>query len=108
MELHLARVVLENSEDQNQQIQIDLVLDGKNARPGLDYFGMWQDKREDVRCPFVMDANGSADFGTGYDGEDRYYETNIGSLALTIGQEVLWRSGDIEQTFRVTGITQLI
>lgn len=107
MELHLSRVALENTEDRNQDITIDLVLDGKNVKPGLEYFGLWRDRRADVRCPFVLDPNGSVDFGSGYDGEDRYYETDLGGLELTIGQQVGWRTGDIEQSFRITGITQL-
>ena len=108
MALHLARVVLENAEDRNQEIRIDLILDGNSVRPGLEYFGLWQDKHEDVRCPFVMDPNGAVDFGTGYDGEDRYYETNIATLELTIGQQVGWRNETVEQSFRITGITQLV
>ena len=107
MESHLARVVLVNTEDRNQEITIDLVVEGRTAKPGLDYFGLWQDKGQEVLCPFVLDPNGSVDFGNGYEGSDRYYETNIGSLELAIGLQVLWRSGDSEQTFRVTGVTQL-
>ena len=55
-----------------------------------------------------MDPNGAVDFGTGYDGEDRYYETNIPTLELTIGQQVGWRNENLEQSFRITGITQLV
>jgi hypothetical protein len=108
MQLYLARVVLENTEAANEEIKIDLVLEGKNTKPGLDYFGVWQDKQTSVRCPFVMDPNGRADFGTGYDGADRYYESNILSLALAIGLQVGWRDPNGEATYRVTGITQLI
>jgi hypothetical protein len=108
MQLYLARVVLENTEAANEEIKIDLVLEGKNTKPGLDYFGVWQDKQTSVRCPFVMDPNGRADFGTGYDGADRYYESNILSLALAIGLQVGWRDANGEATYRVTGITQLI
>ena len=108
MELHLARIVLENTQARNEEMSFDLVLNGRTAKAGLESFGLWQDKREDIRCPFVMDPNGQVDFGTGYDGGDRYYETNILTLELAIGQQVGWRTENGEATFRITGITQLI
>jgi hypothetical protein len=108
MDVHLGRVVFENPEAANLEIVIDLVLEGRKAKAGLVYFGVWLDKEAEVTCPFVLDPNGQADFGTSYDGQDRYYETNLNSIELGVGQEILWRSGDLEQTFKVTGITQLV
>jgi hypothetical protein len=108
MDVHLGRVVFENPEAKNLEIVIDLVLEGRKAKAGLVYFGVWLDKEAEVTCPFVLDPNGQADFGTSYDGQDRYYETNLNSIELGVGKEILWRSGDLEQTFKVAGITQLV
>ena len=72
MDVHLGRVVFENPEAANLEIVIDLVLEGRKAKAGLVYFGVWLDKEAEVTCPFVLDPNGQADFGTSYDGQDRY------------------------------------
>ncbi len=101
------RLILENTQARQQEIRIDLVFEGNAVRQGLDYYGLWQDKEAETRCPFVMDSNGAVDFGTGYDGQDRYYETNILEIELNIGQEVGWRTDQYETTFRVVGMTQL-
>jgi hypothetical protein len=77
-------------------------------KQGLDYFGLWQDKDADTRCPFVLDPSGNVDFGTGYDGQDRYYETDILNIELAIGQQVGWRTDEFEQVFSVVGMTQLV
>lgn len=108
METHLARVVLENAQDNNFEVVIDLVVEGGKAKPGLVYFGVWLDKNAQATCPFVMDPHGQIDFGTGYDGADRFYETDLNSVDLGVGQQVFWRIGEFEQTFVVTGITQLV
>src|SRR5215468_1827125 len=108
MELHLVRLVLQNADNRNQEIRLDLVIEGRMIKGGLEYFGLWEDRYEDARCPFVLGPDGKVDFGTGYDGADRYYETNIGSLELTIGQQVGWRNESGDQTFRITGITPLL
>src|SRR4051812_47963026 len=97
------RLALKNTEAPNQEITVDLVFDGKGVRQGLDYFGLWEDKGNDTRCPFIMDPNGSVDFGTGYDGQDRYYETNMLQTELAIGENVGWRSGEYESVFSVVG-----
>jgi hypothetical protein len=103
----LLRLALQNAEAPNQEMTIDLIFDGKSVRQGVDYFGLWQDKDTNTLCPFVMDPNGSADFGTGYDGQDRYYETNILQTELAIGEQVGWRSGEYQAVFSVVGMTQL-
>ncbi len=107
-QLRLARIVLENVEARYQDVTIDLIFEGNAVRRGVPFFGVWQDKNEESRCPFVLDPNGEVDFGTGYDGEDRYYETDIASVPLSIGAQVVWRTEQYEQQFRVVGVTQLI
>src|SRR4051812_5300619 len=90
MDQHLARVTLENTEARHQDVTVDLVFDGNKARRGLAFFGVWQDRNDDVRCPFVLDPTGDVDFGTGYDGSDRWYRTNVAEIELFIGQQVDW------------------
>jgi hypothetical protein len=106
-QLRHLRLVLTNTEAPSQEITIDLIFDGKGVRHGLDYFGLWQDKDNETRCPFVMDPNGSVDFGTGYDGQDRYYETNILQTELAVGENVGWSTGEYDQVFCVVSMTQL-
>jgi hypothetical protein len=107
-QLRLARIVLENVAARYQDITIDLVFEGNSVRRGFPFFGVWQDKNEESRCPFVLDPNGEADFGTGYDGQDRYYETDLGQVPISIGAMVAWRTEGLEQQFTVVGVTQLI
>jgi hypothetical protein len=64
-------------------------------------------QQDDALCPFLLAANGEVDFGTGYEGQDRYYETNILQTELMIGQQVDWRSSEYETIFSIVGITQL-
>lgn len=108
IQARFARVVLQDVEVPHQEVTIDLVLDGNQARRGLSYFGLWVDKEEDSRCPFVAYENGEVDFGTGYGGDDRIYETDLLEVDIMMGQQVGWRSGDYETQLRVVGITQLI
>ena len=63
-QMRLARIVLENVEARHQDVTVDLVFDGNDVRRGMPFFGVWQDKNEEVRCPFVLDSNGEVDFGT--------------------------------------------
>ena len=107
-QLRLARIVLENVEARHQDVTIDLVFEGSVVRRGVAYFGVWQDKNEETRCPFVLDPNGEVDFGTGYDGEDRYYETNITQVDLAIGAQVAWSTEGNAGQYKVVGVTQLV
>lgn len=106
--LRLARIVLENVEARHQDVTIDLVFEGNSVRRGVAFFGVWQDKNEQTRCPFVLDPGGEVDFGSGYDGEDRFYATDITDVDLAIGAEVAWRTENYAAQFKVVGVTQLV
>ena len=106
--LRLARIVLENVDARYQDVTVDLVFEGNTVRPGMFFFGMWRDKNEETCCPFVLDSNGEVDFGTGYDGADRYYETDIAQVTLAIGADVAWRMEDYDGRYKVVGVTQLV
>jgi hypothetical protein len=105
---NLKRVVLQNPDARNQEVRIDLIFDGNQVRRGLEYYGLWQDKDGDVRCPFSLGEAGEVDFGTGYDGADRYYETNLLEKEMVTGQQVTWNSESEEGVFSVVYITPLI
>jgi hypothetical protein len=105
--LRLARIVLENVEARHQDITVDLVFEGNSVRRGMFYFGMWRDKNEGVCCPFVLEDT-EVDFGSGYDGEDRYYDTDLTEVDLAIGAQVAWSLGEYDAQYKVVGVTQLV
>jgi hypothetical protein len=107
-QLRLARIVLEDSQNRQQQVTIDLVFEGDRIRLGNEYYGVWRDKNEQSICPFVMNENGEVDFGTGYAGDDRFYEFGVLDAQVGLGQQVSWRSEQYETQMKVIGVTQLI
>jgi hypothetical protein len=107
-QLRLGRVVLESVDDRNQITTVDLVFQGDDIKRGLSYFGLWEDRAQGARCPFVLDDSGECDFGTSYDGEDRIYETDLLEVPISIGQQVGWKSGDYETQMKVVEVTQLV
>jgi hypothetical protein len=54
-----------------------VVFQGNAVKGGIEYYGVWRDRSEGSICPFVLNENGEADFGTGYGGEDRIYQFDI-------------------------------
>ncbi len=104
----LKRVVFQNTEVKTQEIRIDLIFDGNQMRRGIEYFGLWQDKDGDSRCPFTLSEGGEVDFGTGYDGADRFYETNMLEKEMVTGQQITWNSEAEEAAFSIIYITPLI
>jgi hypothetical protein len=107
-QLRLGRIVLEDTQAAHQQITVDLVFVGDNPKRGMEYYGVWVDRSEGSICPFVLNDNGEADFGTGYGGEDRIYQFDILTTPLGIGQPVGWRSDQYETQMKVISITQLV
>ena len=107
-QLRLGRIVLEDTQASHQQIVVDLVFVGDNPKGGMEYYGVWKDHNEGSICPFVLNENGQADFGTSYGGEDRIYQFDILTTPLSIGQPVGWRSDQYETQMKVVSITQLV
>jgi len=68
----LGRIVFQITEQRNQEISVDLSFTGPQPKAGIEYYKVWQDHQADTRCPFTLSADGQVDFGTGYDGADRY------------------------------------
>ena len=104
----LGRIVFENIEERNQEISVDLMFVGPQPKGGIEYYGLWQDRHEDVRCPFILSPDGGVDFGTGYDGADRYYETDLLEKEMVIGQRITWKYGDDTVEYAVISMTPLI
>jgi hypothetical protein len=107
-QLRLARIELAAADGPHQTISVDIVFQGNQVKQGTEYYGVWRDANEEAICPFVLDAEGNADFGTSYSGEDRVYEFDIFSASIGLGQQVGWRSGDYETAMKITKITQLV
>jgi len=55
-----------------------------------------------------MNANGEMDFGTGYGGEDRFYELDVLNAQIGLGQLIGMRSDQYETQMKIVGVTQLI
>jgi len=107
-QLRLARIVLESVDAPNQGISVDLVFQGNAVKRGQEYYGVWRDANEGAICPFIMDADGNCDFGTGYSGEDRVYAFDILQAPIGHGAQIGWRSGEYETQMKIVGITQLV
>jgi hypothetical protein len=107
-QLRLGRIVLEDAQASHQQVTIDLVFQGNDVKGGIEYFGIWRDRSEGGICPFVLNENGEADFGTGYGGDDRIYQFDILSAPIGLGHQIGWRSDQYETQMKVVSITQLV
>jgi len=107
-QLRLGRLVLEDAQASHQKVTIDLVFQGNAVKPGIEYFGIWRDENQESSCPFVMSENGEVDFGTGYSGDDRFYEFDIMTAPIAIGNEIGWRSDQYETTMKVVSVVQLV
>ncbi len=104
----LGRIVFQNTEQRHQEISVDLIFAGARPKPGIEYYGLWQDHQADTRCPFTLSPDGQVDFGTGYDGADRYYETDLLEKDMSIGQRIGWSYGDDTAEYAVVSMTPLI
>ena len=107
-QVRMGRIVLEDTQASHQQIVIDLVFVGDNPKRGMEYYGVWKDLNDGGICPFVLNDNGEADFGTGYGGEDRIYQFDILTTLHGIDQPIGWRSDQYETQMKVVSITQLV
>jgi hypothetical protein len=86
-----ARVVLGGapSDDELDPMTIDLALneDGFVAQRFLTS-GWWGGIKSDEFLPFVIDATGKMDFGTGFEEADRYATTNLPTKRIEVGEYV--------------------
>ena len=103
----LRRVYLQNAAQGNQEINIDLILEGGRPKQGIEYFGVWMDSETEVLCPFTLNPDGEADFGSGYDGADRYYVTDLLEKDITVGQRVAWTYDQDTVEYAVISLTAL-
>ena len=107
-QLRLGRIALEDTQAIHQQVTIDLVFQGNDVKGGIEYFGIWRDRSEGSICPFVLNENGEADFGTGYGGDDRIYQFDILNAPIGLVHQIGWRSDQYETQMKVVSITQLV
>jgi hypothetical protein len=107
-QLRLGRIVLAAVDAPHQTISVDIVFEGNAIRRGFEYYGVWRDANERAICPFVLNDDGTVDFGTSYNGEDRVYEFGIFEGPVGLGHEIGWRSGEYETRMKITGISQLV
>ena len=107
-QVRLGRIVLEDTQATHQQITIDLVFQGNDVKGGMEYYGIWRDRNEGSILPFVLTENGEADFGTGYAGEDRFYEFDILKAPIGVGRETGFRTEQYVTQMKVVSVTQLV
>ena len=101
------RVNLVQIDDANEVIDIDLVLAGGKPKRGLDYFGVYTDKSENSRCPFIIGGDGRIDYGSGFEGDDQFYETDILNKTFAVGEHITCRYEGEEFDYKITKVTPL-
>jgi hypothetical protein len=107
-QLRLGRIVLADAQANHQQVTIDMVFQGNDVKPGVPYFGVWEDLNEGSFCPFVLRENGECDFGTSYSGEDRVYQFDILNAPIDVGLQIGWRSDQYQTQMKVVSVTQMV
>ena len=101
------RVTLVQIDDDNETIDIDLVLSGDRAKPGQDYFGIYTDKSDNSRCPFVLGRDGRIDYGSGFAEDDQYYNTNLLQQAFAVGASITCSYEGEDFDYKITKVTPL-
>ena len=101
------RVTMVQSDDDNEVIDIDLVLSGDRAKGGQEYFGIYTDKSDNSRCPFVLGKDGRIDYGSGFEGDDQYYATNLLQAAFAVGGNVTCSYEGEDFDYQITKVTPL-
>ena len=92
---------------ENCSITVDLVLEANGkARPNLAYFGVWGAIGSPDPMPFLLNRNGSIDFGSGFEDNERYARTNLLDKVLETGEYFTFlKEGEI--TLRLLKISDL-
>jgi hypothetical protein len=104
----LGRIVFQNTEQRHQEISVDLIFAEARPKARIEYYRLWQEHQANTRCPFTLSPDGEVDFGTGYDGADRYYEKDMLEKDMSIGQRISWTCGDDTVEYAVVSMTPLI
>lgn len=104
----LLRVVLQDVGNQDRELRIDLIFRGLEIEKKIEYFGLWQDKKEREKAPFTLRDSGEVDFGSAYDGDDRFYNFNIFSREVKVGELFTAEHKNEETVFKVVKIAALI
>lgn len=94
-------------EDPSEGMHIDLVLSGAQIKRGGEYFGVWFDKSDNTRCPFVLNSNGQIDYGAGYEDEDQFYGTNLLEAAFSEGAVIKCELEGEDIPYTIVKITPL-
>ena len=101
------RVSLVQIDDANETIELDLVLAGGRPKRGLDFFGVYVDKSDNTRCPFIVGNDGRIDYGSGFEGDDQFYDTDILSKTFAQGEHITVRYEGEEFDYKITKIAPL-
>lgn len=107
----LARIALTATRTDNElyPMTVDLFLDeGRRVVQTFPTSGWWGKLKgtEDL-MPFIYFPTGKLDFGTGFEEEDRYGQTNIQSKRLDVGEYVTVEDGTEENCFVVKQVLWL-
>ena len=105
--MSVARITLTSGEDPNEGMHIDVVLNGATIKKGSEYFGVWFDKSDDTRCPFVLDTSGKIDYGAGYEDEDQFYDTNALDISIAEGAIINCSFDDETIPYTISKITTI-
>lgn len=103
----VVRVEMKHVDEADEFIRMDLVLNGSKVKRGAEYFGMWYDKSDNSRCPFVVSPDGQLDYGYGYVDEDQYYASDLLDKDIVEGAEVVCKLGEDEFVYKIVGVSPL-
>lgn len=101
------RVSFQHVEEPNEAMQVDVVLSGNRVKPGQEYYGVWEHKGENIRCPFILTTDGDIDYGFGHADDDQIYETDFLEKDYTVGAEVTCAYEDDEYDYKIVAITPM-
>ena len=107
LRLH-AQPAVSSSDRENCSITLDIILDrDRRSRPKLAYFGIWGAIGSDDPMPFVLSKDGSIDFGSGFENDERFAKTNLLNKVIQTDEYFTFVKGDEELTLRIVKITDL-
>ena len=103
----VVRLDLEHVDDANEAMRVDVVLSGGRVKPGSEYFGMWYDKANELRNPFVLCDDGQIDYGDDHEDDDQYYGTDILDKTIAVGETITCWYEDEEFDYKIVKLTPL-
>jgi hypothetical protein len=100
--------VARNPEWEGSPTILDIVVDENNiARSGLVFFGIWGGIGHDDAVPFVLMVDGQMDFGAGFQGVERFEQTNLLTKKLVAGEFFSISMNGAEIVYKISKIIDL-